>query len=110
MNKLKQTRNKELCNIMNALYPEYGKEEFREVLQIIVNTIEQEIKQGNEVQLQNFGTFYPKKNGNRRFVHPVTKEECVLPASVTFGFNASAAITSRVKQHFMEYENEVLSD
>ena len=93
-----QLRNAALSGIMKQDYPEFTKQDFYDFLQIFCRVIEQEVQKGNEIRLENFGTFYPKYNKPKPNVDLHTRQRVTVPESVTFGFHASEALVKRTRK------------
>jgi len=57
-------------------------------LNTLLDTITEEIKNGNEIRLIGFGSFKIKNRAERTAVNPQTKEKITVPAKKTVVFKA----------------------
>jgi len=57
-------------------------------LNTLLDTITEEIKNGNEIKLIGFGSFKIKNRAERTAVNPQTKEKITVPAKKTVVFKA----------------------
>jgi len=69
-----------------------------EVFTAISKTLEAE----DRLHIPHFGTFFTRTSKPRRYIHPKTKEEKVLPAKVRIEFAPSATLKNNVEKHVME--------
>lgn len=67
----------------------YTKEESSYIIDGILTEIKNNIKLGNEVKLQGFGTFKPKTSKSRIGRDPRTGERVDVPAKKKVGFKVS---------------------
>lgn len=82
---------KELINkIANAT--NLPKKEIQAVVEAAINTIVEEVKNGNEIALKRFGTFKEKINKPKEGRNPQTKEKIQIPGSKTIAFKASSSL------------------
>lgn len=51
--------------------------------------LKNKIKLGHKVNLKHIGSFQLTQKASRRILHPVTKEEIILPEQTTIGFTPS---------------------
>ena len=58
--------------------------------------ITNKIKMGHKVNLKNIGSFQLTQKASRRILHPVTKEEIILPEQTTIGFKPSTTTLKKL--------------
>ena len=63
---------------------------------VLLDTVAQELKNGNKVQLTGFGTFEVKDREARVGRNPHTKEAIEIPATKVPGFKASKTLKDTV--------------
>ena len=62
------------------------------------DTIINKIKLGHKVSLKNIGAFQLSQKASRRILHPVTKEEIILPEQTTIGFKPSSTTLKKINK------------
>lgn len=62
-------------------------------------TITEELKQGNEVSLNNFGTFYLTRHKDRVTAHPTSREQISLPPLTVAKFRPSSKLKNTINKH-----------
>lgn len=62
-----------------------------------VDTVENALKNGEEVQITGFGKFYVQKRDAREGINPQTKQKMTIPASKVPKFTAGNALKESVK-------------
>lgn len=65
---------------------------------VLLDTVAQELKNGNKVQLTGFGTFEVKDREDRVGRNPKTGEAVHIPATRTPVFKASKALKDKVTE------------
>lgn len=91
-------RNTKLAKAMHNEQPDYWQYEYEDFLETFCLTIIKLIKQGESIQLENFGTFKPKLNKVKHMSHPQTQERITTEASITMQFTVSRALMDKLKQ------------
>lgn len=76
---------KELINKI-ALDNDITKKDAEVILNSILDTIKEEVKNGNKVSILGFGNFEPKENKARTGINPQTKEPIQIAASNSVRF------------------------
>ena len=69
----------------------YAVWEVNKIVEPFMEAILDTLQQGNDVTLYNFGKFKVKYIKPRRYKHPKSKEEGVIPARVEVAFKAARA-------------------
>lgn len=69
-----------------------AKKDCEAALSAFIDTVEEELKSGNPVQLPGFGTFEVRTRAERKALNPRTKEPIVVPAGKTPAFKAGKAL------------------
>ena len=68
------------------------KTEVEKVLKAFTETVTDELKKGEKVQLVGFGTFAAKKRPAREGINPLTTEPLKIPAKVAATFKAGSKL------------------
>ena len=68
------------------------------VVSAVFDTIAQELKKGEKIQISGFGIFEVKDRGARVGRNPHTKEAIQIPASKAPAFKAAKALKDRVAE------------
>ena len=76
---------------------EMTKTQAKEVVLTILDTIEEELVEGNEVQFPGFGTFKTVERAARKGRNPATGKAMDFPASTGVKFKVGAALKRAVK-------------
>ena len=100
---------KQLIKYLHKFDDSYHEYEYSDFVNNLTDVIEQLIKEGHEVKLDNFGVFVPKINKAFDTVDPRTRQPVSHPSSVTMKFNPSVSLQERVKAHhkkIKENQNE----
>ena len=63
----------------------------------MLDTIVDELKNGQKVQIVGFGTFESRERAARKGINPLTKQEISIPASKVPAFKAGKAFKDAVK-------------
>jgi len=71
----------------------------RQVIEAALDTIAQNLANGEKVVLTGFGTFELRQRQARRGVNPQTRQEMIIPASHSPGFSASNSLKELVRQN-----------
>jgi len=73
-----------------------SKKDNEKVLNALISTITDELKNGEKVSLVGFGTFEVKERAERMGRNPRTMEELVIPASKAPSFKAGKTLKDAV--------------
>ena len=63
----------------------------------VINTIEDSLRSGEDVNFTGFGKFHVAERGPRQGVNPRTGERITIPGGKVPRFSAGSALKSRVK-------------
>lgn len=74
-----------------------SKKDAEKAVSAVLDTIVEELKQGNKVQLVGFGTFEARERAARKGINPLTKQEIDIPATTVPGFKAGKAFKDAIK-------------
>ena len=92
-------RNKELAELMSRESEgEYWSYEILDILDLFCDTIEDLVKQGDVVELYDFGAFRPKFNPSRKMYSALKGMDVVTKESTTLEFTASISLQNRIKR------------
>ena len=92
-------RNKELAEIMSKESEgEYWSYEILDILDLFCDTIEDLVKQGEVIELYDFGAFRPKFNPSRKMYSALKGTDVVTKESTTLEFTASINLQDRIKR------------
>lgn len=70
----------------------------REAISILVETISQELENGDAIEIGGFGKLEVKERAERQGVNPNTQERITIPASRNISFKAAKALKERVNK------------
>jgi DNA-binding protein HU-beta len=73
------------------------KRQSSQVLQALINSVQEALRQGHQVTLVGFGTFGVRSRAARKGRHPRTGEEMWLPANRTPTFRAGKGLRHAVR-------------
>jgi len=104
MSKLKK---KDLVDFMHSGNSDYHKYEYTDMLECFMESIEELIKQGHEVNLERFGTFKPKVTKPIETMNVRTKEREMHTGSTGIKFTPAVTLQQRVKAYYKEIKNEL---
>lgn len=76
----------------------YTQREVSEMLEATVSIINQNLEDGNSINIQGFGYFDTKKKGERISVNPVTKQRFLVPPKITVSFKPGQSIKDNLKK------------
>ena len=76
---------------------ELSKKDAEKALSAMLDTIVDELKNGQKVQIVGFGTFESRERAARKGINPLTKQEISIPASKVPAFKAGKAFKDAVK-------------
>ncbi len=76
-------------------FPHLTKSQITEAIQIILESIVEEVALDNKVELRGFGTFSKKIIRPRKFVNPKTKKVSYLGETSTIHFKPSKSINKK---------------
>jgi len=68
-----------------------------EIIDVVFDTIVLKLKEGEKVNISNFGNFYVKEKKPRVSVIPNTEKRVMVPAYKTAGFHPAKAFKEDVK-------------
>ena len=92
-------RNKDLAELMSKESEgEYWSYEILDILDLFCDTIEDLVKQGDVVELYDFGAFRPKFNPSRKMYSALKGMDVVTKESTTLEFTASISLQNRIKR------------
>ncbi|HMN19356.1 MAG TPA: HU family DNA-binding protein [Candidatus Moranbacteria bacterium] len=74
-----------------------SKKDVETVIEMLTETITEEIRKGNKVTLTGFGTFRVSSRAAREGINPQTKERIQIPAMSVPKFTAGKALKEAVK-------------
>ncbi len=93
----KLIKKKDLAAILSdETNGDYFSYEMQDMLDVFCRTIERLVKEGNTVELLNFGKFRPKVNKSKK-MKTVYGYDVVTKPSITLEFNASETLQKRMK-------------
>jgi DNA-binding protein HU-beta len=75
---------------------ELSKKDSEKVLKAFIDTVTEELKKGEKIQLVGFGTFEVQHRAAREGRNPATKETIKIPASNAPKFKAGKALKDAV--------------
>jgi len=81
------------------------KQECRELVDKVVDTITEEVSKGKPVRLVNFGTFKPNARKATVKRHPKTGEKIEVPSKVTPKFSPGKGFTEKVQKNLKTTRN-----
>ncbi len=67
-------------------------------LNAIIETISEELKKGNKIQLIGFGSFEVRKRAARKGRNPQTNEEITIPATIAPAFKPGKALKDNINK------------
>ena len=73
-----------------------GQKDVKTVVDELLGSVQNHLKQGNKVQLTGFGTFEVRERSARTGVKPGTTEKMDFPASKVPAFKAGKALKSQI--------------
>lgn len=92
-------RNKELAEIISKASDEsYYCYEIQDFLELFCSTIETLVKEGEVIELLDFGVFRPKFNPSRKMYSALKDMDVVTKESMTLEFTASISLQNRIKR------------
>ena len=92
-------RNKELAELMSRESEgEYWSYEILDILDLFCDTIEDLVKQGEVIELYDFGAFRQKFNPSRKMYSALKDMDVVTKESTTLEFTASINLQNRIKR------------
>lgn len=81
------------------------KQECRNLINNVIDIITEEVANGEEVRLVNFGTFKPNPRKSTVKRHPQTGEKIEVPSKVTPKFYAGKGFTETVQDNLKATDN-----
>jgi DNA-binding protein HU-beta len=94
---MNEVLNKKLLADKVAEAHNLTKKEANEIVELVFDTVKEELKNGNKVDFAGFGKFEVKTRNARVGINPSTKEKINVPASKVPGFKAAKALKDAVK-------------
>lgn len=87
------------ADIIERIYEKVGlsKKEAQEIIEIIIDTISETLKEGEPVKISGFGTFMVRKKAPRKGRNPKTGEEVEISARRVITFRPSNILKEMVK-------------
>ena len=87
------------ADIVERIYEKVGlsKKEAQEIIEIIIDTISETLKEGEPVKISGFGTFMVRKKAPRKGRNPKTGEEVEISARRVITFRPSNILKEMVK-------------
>lgn len=76
---------------------ELSKKDAEKALNAIVDTVVDELKAGDKVQIVGFGTFEARERAARKGINPLTKAAIDIPASKVPAFKAGKVLKDAMK-------------
>ncbi len=80
-----------------AAKAELSKKDADKAVAALIETITEELKAGNKVQMVGFGTFEVKNRPERTGINPLTKESIKIAASKAPAFKAGKGFKDAIK-------------
>jgi integration host factor subunit alpha len=86
------------ADIVDRIYEKVGlsKKEAQEIIEIIIDTITETLKEGETVKITGFGTFTVRKKAPRKGRNPKTGEEVEISARRVVSFRPSNILKEKV--------------
>lgn len=86
-------------DLADRLSKEYGLTliQAKQMLDYLINEIKKELKEGNQVDIANFGNFSIAYRSEREGVNPLTKKKYVTPAKNIVKFKAGKQLKEFVR-------------
>ena len=93
MNKKLETFNRsDLQERLSLEFPQLGKEKISYAIDVIIETIVENVALDNKVEIRGFGTFSKKYIRPRKFVNPKTKAVSYIGETATLHFKPSKSL------------------
>ena len=93
MNKKLETFNRsDLQERLSIEFPQLGKEKISYAIDVIIETIVENVALDNKVEIRGFGTFSKKYIRPRKFVNPKTKAVSYIGETATLHFKPSKSL------------------
>ena len=109
-NNFSVVKSNALAELINSEYPEYGKQELRDLFWIFTQAIENLVQSGYQVQFEGFGTFTPKYNKPRTFWNVHHQKYLPVDETLTFMFTAANSLQERTKQRMKVFLEDQPAD
>jgi len=77
---------------------EFSKKDAEKALTAVIDTITEQLKAGDKIQLVGFGTFEVRDRAERSGMNPHTKEAIVIPASKAHVFKAGKVFKDAISK------------
>lgn len=68
-----------------------------EIMDATVEVMNEQLADGQQLQIQNFGSFETKKRSERISVNPQTKQRYLVPPSIVAAFKPASALRDELK-------------
>lgn len=88
--------NKEFISELSA-HAGYSMQDTAKLVDGIVQTLTEQLCEGNQVVLQNFGILEVKKKMERVMVSPITKRRMLVPPKLTVSFKPHSGLKDKFK-------------
>ena len=85
---------KELADMVHRQFPDYLKEDIREVVDIVFEEMANALEQGRRIEIRGFGSFALHDQKAKRFTNPKTGKTITCPANKRIVFRAGKDIRS----------------
>jgi len=90
--KLETFNRSDLEELLLLEFPQLDKEKISSAIDVIIDTITEEVAIDNKVEIRGFGTFSKKYIRPRKFVNPKTKAVSYIGETATLHFKASKSL------------------
>jgi nucleoid DNA-binding protein len=89
--------NKDSLVDLIAVKTDLSKKDVEMVLDTMIDSITEQLRQGNKVTFTGFGAFRVSKRAAREGINPQTKEKITIPAMTLPKFTAGKALKEAIK-------------
>lgn len=89
--------NQELIAVL-AKRLKWTQRQTSEVLDAAISIINNNLEDGNSINIQGFGQFETKKKGERISVNPVSKQRFLVPPKISLSFKPGLAVKETLKR------------
>lgn len=84
-------------------YPYISRSNAENVIDIVLGSIVDSLREGNRVEIRGFGVFEVREHREKRYVNPRNGEECILPKRKMVVFKPSENLRAKVNKNVGEY-------
>lgn len=88
---------KELINELHAMFPEYMKEDIKDIVDIVFNEMIKALEEDRRIEIRGFGSFALHKQKEKLFTNPKTGKTIVCPSNKRIVFRAGKDLRSNPK-------------